>query len=56
MSRVQGSLDRREADANTILANPADESIVPCAEDLRELIVEMQAKVDEKLERASDPR
>jgi hypothetical protein len=51
---IRARLDQIETDANAILANPADTDNVPLAVELRELIVEMQAKVEEKLERATN--
>ena len=38
-------------DADGILAGPGDEELVCMAEDLRDWIVTMQAKVEEKLDR-----
>jgi hypothetical protein len=40
-----------ETDANAIIAAPADTDNVPLAEEVRELIVDMQARVEEKLDR-----
>jgi hypothetical protein len=44
-------LDQMTTDADAILANPVDTEILPWAEELRELLVELQAKVEEKLDR-----
>jgi hypothetical protein len=50
---IRARLDQIETDANAILAAPADADNLPLAEELRKLIVEMQAKVEEKLERGA---
>ncbi len=44
--------DQIQADAESILHGPRDAEISTMAEELRELAVEMQARVEEKLERA----
>lgn len=48
---ILARLDQIETDANAILANPVDTDNLPLAEELRELIVEMQARVEAKLQR-----
>ena len=45
------SLDRMATEAASILVEPGDTEIVPRAEEVRELIVEMQANVETKLDR-----
>ncbi len=47
-------LDRMESEADDILSGPADTSLVAQAEELRELIVEMRASVEEKLDRITE--
>ena len=44
-------LDQMLADSDAILAGPSDAELYMMAEDMREWIVSMQAKVEEKLER-----
>jgi hypothetical protein len=44
-------LDQMTTDADAILAGPIDTDNLPLAEELRELLVEMRAKVEEKLDR-----
>lgn len=48
---ILSRLDQLEAGADAIIAEPADVEIGVMAEELREQIVEMQAKVGEKLDR-----
>jgi hypothetical protein len=43
-------LDQLGTGAEEILAEPADTELLPLAEELRELLVEMRAKVEEKLD------
>jgi hypothetical protein len=43
-------LDRLQAEADSILAAPVCADIGKLAEELRELVVAMQAKVEEKLD------
>jgi hypothetical protein len=50
---ILAKLDQIQRDADNILANPIDAENGAMAEELRELIVEMQAKVEEKLERGA---
>lgn len=46
---ILSRLNQIETDANAIIAEPADTDNLPLAEELRELIVEKHAKVEEKL-------
>ena len=48
---ISARLDQMLAGADGILAGPGDEELVCSGEDLRDWIVRMQAKVEEKLER-----
>ena len=48
---VLAHLDELQAEAEFILADPGDAEIAAWAEELRETHVEMQAKVEEKLDR-----
>ena len=48
---VLAHMDQLQADAEAILAKPGDAEIAAWAEELREMHVEMQAKVEEKLDR-----
>ena len=50
---VLARLDQLQAEAEAILANPGDAEIAAWAEDLREMHVEMQANVEEKLDKLS---
>jgi hypothetical protein len=50
LTAILARLDRMEAEADAILTGPADTSTVAQAEELRELIVAMRAKVEEKLD------
>jgi hypothetical protein len=50
LTAILARLDRMEAEADAILAGPADTSMVSQAEELRELIVEMRAKVEGRLD------
>jgi hypothetical protein len=52
--QLAAQLDRMLADADSILAEPVYPDIGVLAEELRELVVDMQAKVDEKLDRIGD--
>ena len=52
--KVLAGLDRMQTDAEAILHGPRDAEITALADELRELIVEMQAKVEEKLERGAE--
>jgi hypothetical protein len=47
-------LDRMVTEADAILAGPGDAEIYAWAEELRELHVEMQAKVEAKLDRVTE--
>lgn len=46
---ILARLDQLTTEADAILAAPADEDVGVMAEDLREFLVEMPAKVEEKL-------
>jgi hypothetical protein len=48
--QLAAQLDRLLADADSILAEPVYPDIAVLAEELREVVVDMQAKVDEKLD------
>jgi hypothetical protein len=48
-------LDRIETEINSVIAEPSDTDNVPWAEDVRELVVEMRASVEEKLDRVTEP-
>ena len=48
---VLARLDQLQTEAEAILAEPGDAEIAAWAEELREMHVEMQAKVEEKLDR-----
>jgi hypothetical protein len=50
---ILGQLDQMSANADDLLANPADTGNVPLIEDLKELLVDMQAKIEVKLDQAS---
>ena len=50
--QLSTELDRLLAEADSILAEPVYADIGTLAEELRELVVDMQAKVDEKLDAA----
>ncbi len=43
-----------ERETDDILSGPADTALVAQAEELRELIVEMRASVEEKLDRITE--
>lgn len=47
---IHSTLDRLQADAEAILSGPVYADINAMAEELRELIVDMQAKAEEKLD------
>jgi hypothetical protein len=51
---MQSCLERLEGDAEAILAEPGDIDKVPIAEELCELIADMQAKVAAKLDGIAD--
>jgi hypothetical protein len=48
---VLAKLDQLQAEAETILADPGDAETGAMVEELREMHVEMQARVEEKLDR-----
>ena len=48
---VLARLDQFQAEAEAILADPGDAEIAAWAEELREMHIEMQAKIEEKLDR-----
>ena len=50
---ISANLDQMLAEADAILARPGDGEIHCMAEDLRDWVVTMQAKVEEKLERGA---
>ena len=51
---LSAQLDRLLAEADSILADPVYADIGTLAEELRELVVDMQAKVDEKLDQVGE--
>jgi hypothetical protein len=51
---ILARLDRLETETGELLAEPGDSEILPRAEELRELIVEMRAGVEAKLDRAAN--
>jgi hypothetical protein len=52
LPQLSAQLDRLLAEADSILAEPVYADIGRMAEELRELVVDMQAKVEEKLDAA----
>ena len=48
---VSARLDQMLAEADAILTGPGDAELHTMAEDMREWVVSMQAKVDSKLDR-----
>jgi hypothetical protein len=48
---ISASLDQMLAGAEAVLAGPGDAELTMLAHDMREWVVTMQAKVEEKLER-----
>ena len=50
--QLSTQLDRLLGETDSILASPVSADIGMLAEELRELVVDMQAKVDEKLDEA----
>jgi hypothetical protein len=48
---ISARLDQMQSDAEVVLAGPVYPDVGARAEELRELIVEMQALVEEKLDR-----
>ena len=50
--QLASQLDRLLAEADSVLAEPVYADIGTLAEELRELVVDMQAKVEEKLDEA----
>ena len=53
MLAVLAHLDQLNTDAEAILAEPADTETLATAEELRELLVDMRANVEEKLDAAT---
>jgi hypothetical protein len=50
---ISSKLDQMLAEADAILAGPGDAELYCMTEDMREWIVTMQAKVEERLERGA---
>jgi hypothetical protein len=50
---VLAHLDQLATHAEAILADPADTDILPMADELRELLNDMRAKVEEKIDSLS---
>jgi hypothetical protein len=48
---ILARLDQRSTEADALLRKPGDTELLPMAEELRELVVDMRAKVGEKLDR-----
>ena len=50
---ILSRLDQLGTEAEALLAAPGDTELLPMAEELRELLVDMRAKVEEKLDQVS---
>jgi hypothetical protein len=53
LRRILSRLDQLNTEADALMAESGDTALLPMAEELRELLVDMRAKVEKKLDGVS---